>query len=307
MVETPRGSRDPPNVALVALVPAGHTRRTMDLLDSERNPFDGRVVNLDDLPADTASFRSRLEYSIERWRAEGIRVVWLRLSLPLAAYVPVAVELGFVYHHADESAVELTLTLVDGSYIPPFATHYVGAGGVVLTDDGRLLVVSEAYRKKRHYKLPGGALHPEEHIVDAVLREVEEETGIRTEFVSLVCFRHWHGYRHGKSDIYFVCRLTPLGFEINRDPREISECFWMPVDEFLNHPDVHAFNRRIVRASLGAGGRAQNDARRGSDGAQPGLASGKRTRDPDRRIGLVPAEIEGYGTPATHEFFMPAE
>jgi 8-oxo-dGTP pyrophosphatase MutT (NUDIX family) len=107
---------------------------------------------------------------------------------------------------------------------------------VVLTEDRRLLVIQERHHTRRHYKLPGGALHPGEHIVDAVIREVAEETGIRTEFDSLVCFRHWHGYRYGKSDIYFVTRLVPLSFEIQMDTSEVSECLWMPVDDYLSHP-----------------------------------------------------------------------
>lgn len=271
------------------------------MLASTQNPFGGRIVDEDTLPTDPREFATLLEASVEAWRSEGCKVVWLRLPLHTAALVPIAVESGFVYHHATEDAVQLTLTLVHGSYVPPFATHYIGAGGVVLRRAGEerpvgdtrangaaaeLLVVSEAYRTRRHYKLPGGALHPGEHIVDAALREVKEETGIDTSFESLVCFRHWHGYRHGKSDIYFVCRLKPLSFEIERDETEISECFWMPVEEYLAHPDVHAFNRRIVAAALG----------READGVPAGG---------DPAVGLVPIDIPGYGTAETHEFFLP--
>ena len=35
-----------------------------------------------------------------------------------------------------------------------------------------------------------------------------------------------------------------------RPDREIKECFWMPVDDFLTSEDVHDFNRRIVRDAL---------------------------------------------------------
>jgi 8-oxo-dGTP pyrophosphatase MutT (NUDIX family) len=128
----------------------------------------------------------------------------------------------------------------------------------------------------RHYKLPGGALHPGEHIAAAVTREIREETGVETRFRSLVCFRHWHGYRDGKSDIYFVCRLDPLSRVLTRQDNEIEECRWMPVDEYLAHAEVSVFNKRVVRAAL-AGDR------------------------------IVPEEIQGYGKPETHELFMPPE
>jgi 8-oxo-dGTP pyrophosphatase MutT (NUDIX family) len=257
----------------------------MPVLASERNSFAGRVVEAELLPSDPLRFRADLAESLEAWRAEGVRVVWLQVPIERSELVPIAVGAGFTYHHATEAWLQLTRRLIPGSYVPPFATHYIGAGGVVINDDRELLVIQERHHRRRHYKLPGGALHPGEHIVDAVVREVHEETGIRTEFVSLVCFRHWHGYRHGKSDIYFVTRLRPLNRKIELDPSEIAECFWMDVDAYLRHPDTHDFNRRIVQAALD-----QEAARASGDGECPVLR---------------PEPIADYGTPETHELFLP--
>jgi ADP-ribose pyrophosphatase YjhB (NUDIX family) len=173
----------------------------------------------------------------------------------------------------------LTYQLQPGAFIPPYATHYIGAGGIVFNEKHELLVVWEKthrHRQRRYYKLPGGALHQREHLVDGVIREVREETGVLTRFESLVCFRHWHGYRYGKSDIYFVCRLSPLTQQIKMQREEIAECLWMPVEEYLASEYVGVFNRRIVQAAL-----------------------------EDRKC-LVPAWIEGYQTdPAAREIFMP--
>ena len=90
--------------------------------------------------------------------------------------------------------------------------------------------------------------------MDALEREILEETGVRTEFESLVCFRHWHQYRYGKSDIYFVCRLNPLSSEIVMQAEEIAECLWTPVDDFLGSEDIGQFNKSIVRAALDSPG-----------------------------------------------------
>ncbi len=256
----------------------------MAVIESELNPFGGRVITTSGLPDTAESFVADLADSLDAWESEGIRVVWLELPIARADYVAPAVEAGFVYHHATEQQLVLTATIESDSYVPPFATHYIGAGGVVIDDDRRLLVIQERHHRHRHYKLPGGALLPGEHIASAAVREVKEETGIDTEFVSLVCFRHWHGYRHGKSDIYFVTRLRPLNHEIELDPSEIAECFWMPVDDYLSHPDTHDFNRRIVQAALD-----QEAA-----GAEPA-----------RCPVLRPQSIPDYGTPETHELFFP--
>ncbi|MDF1514984.1 MAG: NUDIX domain-containing protein, partial [Anaerolineae bacterium] len=114
-----------------------------------------------------------------------------------------------------------------------------------------------------------------EHLIDAVVREVREETGVEAAFEALVGFRHWHGYRWNKSDIYFICRLQPLTFDIKMQESEIEECLWMPVDQYLNLDTVGIFNKRVVEYAL--------------------------TGD-----GLVPTWIDGYGDDRTaREIFIP--
>ena len=248
----------------------------MTLLEATVNQFRGVVVAPESLPADPAGFHSRLAQSLESWTTQGLLLVWLQVPLERAELIPVAVRAGFTFHHSTESYLMLTRRLEENAFIPPYATHYVGAGGVVLRRNRDLLVVCERHRNPGQppfYKLPGGALQPGEHLAHAVMREVLEETGIKTEFEGLVCFRHWHGYRYGKSDIYFVCRLRPLSDEITMQEDEIEECIWMPVDDFLASPDISVFNKSIVRAAL----------------ESPGIA---------------PTNIPGFDD-QTREFFMP--
>lgn len=250
----------------------------MEILQFNTNPFRGVMVDPTALPDDPMGFRTRLAYSMDQWATEGYKVAWLEVPLEKSDLVPVAVEAGFGYHHADESYLMMTCQLEPGAYIPPYATHYIGAGAVVVSEERELLIVSERYRFRGSrgpaYKLPGGALQPGEHLAEGVVREVLEETGIESRFEALACFRHWHGYRYGKSDIYFVCRLSPLSHQITRQEEEIAECLWMPVDDFLADPQISPFNKSIVRAAL----------------EHPGIA---------------PGEIEGYGNPEQFEFFLP--
>ncbi len=250
----------------------------MDLLPSSPNAFGGLVVDSAALPESGETFRQVVARSLQAWSAEGYKVVWMEVPSTKAGLIPIAVEAGFTFHHAKAGYLMLTLQLEPGAFVPPYASHYVGAGGVVLNERRELLVVWEsAHRRngRRYYKLPGGALHRGEHVVDGVIREVREETGIDTRFETLVCFRHWHGYRFNTSDIYFVCRLAPLTHEIRAQEDEIAECLWMPVDEYMASEHVGDFNRQIVRAAL------------------------------DKRCWLVPTSVEGY-TAEEREVFMPS-
>jgi 8-oxo-dGTP pyrophosphatase MutT (NUDIX family) len=245
-------------------------------LEFSPDQFGGVIVDPASLTEDANEFADALRRSIDDWRRNGFRLVWLDVPLQVAALVPVAAAAGFFFHHSNETDVMMVLRLVDDAFVPTHATHYIGVGGVVINDRQELLVVCERYRRgnRPYYKLPGGALQPGEHLVDAVLREVREETGVEARFESLVCFRHWHGYRYGKSDIYFVCRLAPLSQDVTMQAEEIEECFWMPVADYFESDLVSTFNKRIVRAAL----------------AGPGIS---------------PEWIDGYGDPAQYEFFMP--
>jgi 8-oxo-dGTP diphosphatase len=248
------------------------------MLKAQRNIFDGFSIDPADLPETADQLAQLLAQSIDVWRQTGGKLVWLEIPMERASLIPAAVEAGFIFHHTQDSHLILTLSLQSQTFVPGYATHYIGAGGVVLNDEDELLVICEKAHRHNHphyYKLPGGALLPHEHIVDGVIREVLEETGIQTSFLSLMCFRHWHGYRYGKSDIYFICRLQPLTFEITMQEGEIEECLWMPVDEYLNLESVGIFNKRVVEYALHGGG-------------------------------LVPIWIEGYGEDKTsREIFVP--
>ena len=248
----------------------------MALLEATTNQFRGVVIKPESLPDNPGQFKMALRQSLDAWRSDGMLVIWFEVPIRKSALIPIAVEAGFTFHHSNEDYLMMTLQLVQDAHVPPFATHYIGAGGVVLRDQKDLLVVCERHRSPGQtpfYKLPGGALLAGEHPADAVIREVLEETGVHTQFDALVCFRHWHGYRYGKSDIYFVCRLHPLSQEITMQESEIEDCLWMPVDDFLGSSEVSVFNKSIVSAAL----------------QSPGVA---------------PSRIDGFED-GSREFFMP--
>ncbi len=228
----------------------------MNILPHAVNRFNGIEINTEDLPRKPEEFAASLSTSLIKWIQDGRFLVWLHLPIERAPLIPISTAAGFVFHHTEENYVLLVRRLQKDALVPGYATHYIGAGGVAINERQELLVVSERHRgsSRPYYKLPGGALHPGEHLAAAVVREVLEETGVETRFESVICWRHWHGYRYGKSDIYFICRLTPLSERIERDDWEIDECLWMPVNEYLQHDLVGDFNRAIVEAAINTPG-----------------------------------------------------
>lgn len=223
------------------------------MLKAARNQYRGVFVGEPHLPDDDASFVADLSASLGQWQAEGMRVAWLQVPASRVALVPHAIAAGFEFHHCDGPKLMLVKRLEDAAYVPAGATHTIGVGGAVISDDSRVLVVLErrdVTARPGYYKLPGGMLEPGEHFSDGVVREVHEETGIRATFDGVVSLRHHHKGQFGTSNLYLVCRLRPIDFEITVDDEEIGDAMWVDVDEYLANPDIGAYNKRVVRAAV---------------------------------------------------------
>ena len=63
------------------------------------------------------------------------------------------------------------------------------------------------------WKLPGGHVESNESIGDAAVREVWEETGVKTKPVGILGFRELLDYRFDQPDLYFICMLELVGSE----------------------------------------------------------------------------------------------
>lgn len=66
-------------------------------------------------------------------------------------------------------------------------TLQIGVGALVINDKNQVLAVSERNALiPGSWKLPGGYCEMKEDLVEAAIREVEEETNIKTRFESVV-------------------------------------------------------------------------------------------------------------------------
>jgi ADP-ribose pyrophosphatase YjhB (NUDIX family) len=239
-------------------VDASDTEAT-ELLEHSVNRYRAVLPDPHRLPTDPDRFAGRLRRSLEVWGEVGHRSVLLEIPRERAALIPVAVAEGFTFHHSNPDELLLLRPLVaEGVYVPS-AMHTVGAGGVVINDRDEVLVVWEASHLDRpqDYKLPGGFVDPGYHIAAGVEREVREETGVESRFEAVVGVRQWHRNMFGTSNLYFICRLTPLSEALHTDDPEIHDVRWMPVADYVASEFVNPFNKRMVELARRGGGLAQ--------------------------------------------------
>ena len=193
-------------------------------LTYETNIYQAVVIDPDSLPDEPTLFAEMLPRALTDWQQADYFSVWIKIPIGQSALIPIATANGFNFYLAEQEALTLTLKLKPDVDLPGSATHQIGAGGIVLNEHNELLVIverSHAVTRPNFFKLPGGTVDPQERLADAVEREVWEETGIKAKFEKVTMFRHWLDYRPSRSDIYFICRLTPLTFDITPQASEI--------------------------------------------------------------------------------------
>ena len=210
-------------------------------------------------PADLASF---VHASLPRWRAHGVNAVFLKLALPQHAHLLAALcgPGGFEVHHARglECTIFQWLPQHTPCKVPPYASSQVAVGGVCLDARGRVLLIRERHAPASAWKFPGGMSDLGENIPDCAVREVYEETGVRTRFEGLLALRHMHGAAFGVSDLYCLALLRPLqphasanalDAEVTIDPGEIAAGAWCDAAHFAA-TTRHALMARMAREAL---------------------------------------------------------
>jgi 8-oxo-dGTP diphosphatase len=80
--------------------------------------------------------------------------------------------------------------------------HSVSVAGVMIDENGRTLVIQR--RDNGHWEPPGGVLEREESIIEGLLREVREETGLIVE--PLVLTGVYKNMRLGVVALVFRCQ-----------------------------------------------------------------------------------------------------
>lgn len=123
-----------------------------------------------------------------------------------------------------------------------FPTHIVAVDGVIENDRGEILLVKQKHSKV--YTVPGGQVEVGENLIDALKREVFEESGANVEVGRMICvssntctYKGYNGYRKVPTKVMFgfICRY--IDGEL-RASDETSEALWVKKEDVLNYFDI---------------------------------------------------------------------
>ncbi|KAK8470242.1 hypothetical protein PHAVU_004G085676 [Phaseolus vulgaris] len=217
------------------------SRKGIKTLRAVEDQHGGVIVNVEE-SMDSSVFASLLKASISQWREQGKKGVWIKLAKEHSNLVDSAVKAGFRFHHAEPNYLMLVNWIPNTpDTLPANASHRVAIGAFVINANREVLVVQESngrFSGKGLWKLPTGAVDEGEDICTAAIREVKEETGIETKFVEVIAFKERHEAFFRKSELFFVCMLQPVSFEIQRQVSEIEAAQWMAVEDYMAQPFV---------------------------------------------------------------------
>jgi ADP-ribose pyrophosphatase YjhB (NUDIX family) len=153
--------------------------------------------------------------------------------------------------------------------MPPLPAPHtrLGVGGVLIRS-GRVLVNRAVYRER--FTIPSGFVDRGETLEAALVRELEEETGVTVRVGRLLLTRH-KVVSAAESDVYFAFALEHLAGEPSARPPEIAEVREVPFAEAVAAPWIAELSRMAIRFAVEGGIGWPRSAWKG--GEVPGLAS----------------------------------
>ncbi len=135
-----------------------------------------------------------------------------------------------------------------------FGNFSIGCAGVVIRD-GKALIVQRGIEPFRgSWQIPGGYVEADEPILEAVEREVREESGVIAKVRDVVGFRHSVGGSIGgpATNIYLVFRLDYLSGEPSDADSEVMGAGFFSLEEMEQIPGVQGLSKWAIKKAMAA-------------------------------------------------------
>jgi putative (di)nucleoside polyphosphate hydrolase len=140
-------------------------------------------------------------------------------------------------------------------------------GAMLVNRDGHVFVAQRNDMISDAWQMPQGGIDGTEEPRDAVLRELEEETGITPDLVEIVAEspgwlsydlphdlvpKIWKGRHRGQKQKWFLLRFLgdDAQIDIKTDHPEFTKWRWSPVDELADN--IVPFKRDVYRQVIAA-------------------------------------------------------
>lgn len=126
-------------------------------------------------------------------------------------------------------------------------THIIAVAGIVINDKDEILMVKN---HRRGWEFPGGQVEVGENVIDAVRREISEETGIDTEVGEVFCISSNTGKYPGYNGVKEIPTKIMLDFichakaGIPRSSDENSETAYVHKNDVLKMIQFPAYIER---------------------------------------------------------------
>jgi 8-oxo-dGTP diphosphatase len=135
-----------------------------------------------------------------------------------------------------------------------FGRYSLGAGGLVVRagPDGvrqALLIQRNEEPNRGGWTIPGGFVEFDETADIAVVREVEEETGLQTRNLGLAAYRNRANPADNSSYVVFLLEFTGGTLKTEPDP-EIAQVGFFSLEEMKNMPRLAPLSYELAAAAI---------------------------------------------------------
>lgn len=209
--------------------------------------FSNIIIDLSPLSLSTKKTARAVKELFPEWietgKSSNNHMIILKLSPTHSRIHKYALDAGFHFHHADTKETVMTLCLREHleqqCNYPSYKTVSIGVTGVVFNKNlEKFIAIKEKTGPYRDWKAPTGGVDTGEEPVNAVVRELYEETGVQVNAEDAVLVgQGWTpNFRGTAPDInqVFAFQIDENQCILKKQEEEIENVKWLPVEDFEN-------------------------------------------------------------------------